>query len=203
MKVDLKNKDLIDDESQWPLLWLCYESSSSSSPSCSCWSSGLDRCLLLWGTPLGISPIICLTAASCFLDWKWTKILVRTEIILGSINLMALRKKPSAKSPTRKVLGRGCNKAVEHTPRNQEVAGSNPPGWCFFLPLLPFPTFLHQWSDLNQGHQGGVSLTMCCESNTKWMPSCVPGANTLNKLRLGRTKNSRKFLNAILTLDLS
>ena len=54
------------------------------------------------------------------------KKLVRTEIILGSINLSALRKKPSAKSPTRKVLGRGCNKAVEHTPRNQEVVGSKP-----------------------------------------------------------------------------
>ena len=61
-------------------------------------------------------------------------------------------------------LGHGCSTAVDHMPRNQEVVGVDAAGyWAFFL--LSFPTFLQQWSVLNQVPQGGASLKGCCESN--------------------------------------
>ena len=37
----------------------------------------------------------------------------------------------------------GCYKAVAQTPRNQEVVGSNPDGFCF----LSLSLFLQQWVD--------------------------------------------------------
>ena len=39
-------------------------------------------------------------------------------------------------------------------------------GLGFFL-LPSFPTFLHQWSGLNQLPQESASLSVCCESNKK------------------------------------
>ena len=50
-----------------------------------------------------------------------------------------------------------------------------PLGAGLFL-LLPFPTFLHQSSALNEVSLRGASLTVCC---------CL-GRNRLNKLRLGK-----------------
>ena len=56
-----------------------------------------------------------------------------------------------------------CRIAVELTSRYLEVVGSNPARVMgFFLLLLQSrPTFLHQWSVLNQVPQGGASLTVC------------------------------------------
>ena len=71
-------------------------------------------------------------------------------------------------------LGRGCCTAVGHTPHNQKVEGSNLAGSGFFL--LSFPTYLHQWSVLNQVSQGGASLTVCCESNKNGCLAVLPGA---------------------------
>ena len=76
-------------------------------------------------------------------------------------------------------MGRGCSTVVERRPRNQEVVGSKS---CqvigFFILILHFPAFLHQWSVLIQVPQGGASLTVLCESNTKWMPSCSAWGKT-------------------------
>ena len=74
------------------------------------------------------------------------------------------------------LVGRGRWTTVKRTPRNQEVVGSNPAGcWAFFL-LLFLPTFLHQWSVLNQVTQGGASLTLCCESNKNRCLAVLSGA---------------------------
>ena len=69
-------------------------------------------------------------------------------------------------------LGRGCSTGVEHTPHIPEVVVSNPAGcrafFFFFLRfLLSLPTFLRQWSVLNQVPQGGAFLAVCSESNRK------------------------------------
>ena len=74
------------------------------------------------------------------------------------------------------LVGHGCSTAVEDTPRNQEVVGSNPPGCCaFFLLLLSFPTFLHQWSVLNQVPQGG-SLYLIVVKGKNGCLAELPGA---------------------------
>ena len=53
-------------------------------------------------------------------------------------------------------------------PSNQEVRGLNSAvHWTFFLLLLSFPTFLHQFSAPKQVPPGNASLTVCCESNLK------------------------------------
>ena len=74
-------------------------------------------------------------------------------------------------------LGNGCSTAAERMPCNLEAVGSNPAGcWAFSL-LLLLPTFLRQWSVLNQVPQGSASLTVCSERNRK--NGCiaeVPGA---------------------------
>ena len=74
--------------------------------------------------------------------------------------------------------GRGCSTAVWPMTRNQKVVASNPT-----LLLLSFPTFLHQWSFLNQVPLGGASLTVCCERK-KWMHSFARCLGQ-NRLRLG------------------
>ena len=48
----------------------------------------------------------------------------------------------------------------------------------FFFFFLSFPTSLPHWSVLNQVPQGDASLTVCCESNKKWMPSCAAWGKT-------------------------
>ena len=64
-------------------------------------------------------------------------------------------------------MGHGCSTVVEQTPHIHEVVGLNPAGcWAFFL-LLSFPTFLHQWSLLNQVTQGAASPTVCCGRKKK------------------------------------
>ena len=63
--------------------------------------------------------------------------------------------------------GCGCCTEVEHTPRNLEVVVLNPARLGPFILLPSFPTFLHQWSGLNQLPQESASLSVCCESNKK------------------------------------
>ena len=70
-------------------------------------------------------------------------------------------------------MGRSGSSVVHRMPRYQKVAGSNPGVGSFFLlsklemlwalilcflVIPPFPTFLQQWSVLNQVPQGGASL---------------------------------------------
>ena len=67
-----------------------------------------------------------------------------------------------------------CSTAVEHTPGNVEVVtpgnvevvgSNNAGGWAFFLLLsvssLSHPSFLHQWSVLNQVPQKEAPLQLC------------------------------------------
>ena len=66
-------------------------------------------------------------------------------------------------------VGFGCGTAVEHTPRNLDVVGSNPAGcWAFLFLLLllsisslSLPTFLHHWIVLNQVPQKEIHLLLC------------------------------------------
>ena len=70
-------------------------------------------------------------------------------------------------------MGRGCITAVENMPRHLEVVGSNPPGcWAFFF-FLYFPTFLHQWSVLNQVWVETGSIS------TDWVKSTRPFFQTI------------------------
>ena len=90
-------------------------------------------------------------------------------------------------------LSQGCRTAVEHTPHNQKIVGSNPPKCWFFL--LSFPTFLHQRSVLNQVPQGGASLTVCWERHNEFLAVLHGGETGSNQLRFGIKKiKSKNFL---------
>ena len=62
----------------------------------------------------------------------------------------------------------------EHMPRNQEVEGLNPAGGWTLIPSFPVECPL----------SGEVSLTVFCEGNKKWMPSCVTWGKTGSKTLL-------------------
>ena len=57
--------------------------------------------------------------------------------------------------------------------------------WPFFLLLLSFPTFLYQWSALNQAPQGGASLTVCCEAIKNGCLAVLPGAKQAQEAQIG------------------
>ena len=80
-----------------------------------------------------------------------------------------------------------CSTAVEHTPQNLEVIGSNPAGcWALFFFFLFLPTFLRQWSVLKQNPQGGASLSVSCESNLKnGCQAVLPRAKQAQKVQIG------------------
>ena len=79
------------------------------------------------------------------------------------VKLPKLRRDSEGLALTLISMGCSCSTAVEYLPCNQKVGGSIPAG-CRFFPSS-FPTFLHQWSVLNQIPQGGASLTVCCDNN--------------------------------------
>ena len=71
--------------------------------------------------------------------------------------------------------GRGCSKAVEHSPRNQEATCLNPAGcWAFFL--LSFPTFTNWVSFVRILKL--VHLFLCIVKEKNWMAICAAWGET-------------------------
>ena len=70
---------------------------------------------------------------------------------------------------------RGCSPAAE----DMAFCGFESRRVLGFFRLLPFPTFLHQWSVLNKVPQESASLTGFCER------AVLPGQNKLRLAQLG------------------